>query len=137
MTEILGVIFKSHGKTKQSLLTCKFPSYFQIERSGFQSVLSGFFKAFFNRSLNAFSVLANIRTRGNIECALACLRNNACLSFNFAIVPDADQYTCQLLATDKYRDPYRFALSEQFHHYAIPVRRVKESEANIQLSRPN
>jgi len=111
---------KLSNAAKQSLLTCKFPSYFQIERSGFQSVLSGFFKAFFNRSLNAFPVLANIKTRGNIECALACLRNNACLSFNFAIVPDADQYTCQLLATDKYRDPYRFALSDQFHHYAIP-----------------
>ena len=102
------------------LLTCKFSSYFQIKRGEIQPVHSGFFKVFFNRSLNAFFVLANIRAWGDIECALVCLRIKVCLSFNFAIVPDANQYTCQLLPTDKYRDPYRFALSEQFHHYAMP-----------------
>ncbi|XP_044169208.1 adhesion G protein-coupled receptor L3-like isoform X2 [Acropora millepora] len=92
-----------------------------IKRGEIQPVHSGFFKVFFNRSLNALFVLANIRARGDIECALVCLRIKVCLSFNFAIVPDANQYTCQLLPTDKYRDPYRFALSEQFHHYAMPA----------------
>ncbi|XP_067048970.1 uncharacterized protein [Acropora muricata] len=94
---------------------------FLIKRGEIQPVQSGFFKVFHNRSLNTFFLLANIRAAGDIECALVCLRIKVCLSFNFAIVPDANQYTCQILATDKYRDPHRFALSDQFHHYAMPV----------------
>ena len=70
-----------------------------------------------------FHVLANISSPGNIECALACLRNEACLSFNFAILPYtiSELYICQLLPIDKYWNPDRFALSQKFHHYAIPV----------------
>lgn len=67
--------------------------------------------------------MAEISSPGNVECALACLRNETCLSFNFAIVPHpiSKLYTCQLLPIDKYWNPDRFALSQQFHHYAIPV----------------
>ncbi|XP_074628770.1 EGF-like repeat and discoidin I-like domain-containing protein 3 isoform X1 [Acropora palmata] len=93
-----------------------------IKRSEFQSVSSGIFKAFFNHSLQAFLVLTEISSPGNVECALACLRNETCLSFNFAIVPHpiSKLYTCQLLPIDKYWHPDRLALSQQFHHYAIP-----------------
>ncbi|XP_015761857.1 PREDICTED: EGF-like repeat and discoidin I-like domain-containing protein 3 isoform X2 [Acropora digitifera] len=93
-----------------------------IKRSEFQSVSSGIFKAFFNHSLRAFLVLAEISSPGNVECALACLRNETCLSFNFAIVPHpiSKLYTCQLLPIDKYWNLDLFALSQQFHHYAIP-----------------
>ncbi|XP_044183388.1 uncharacterized protein LOC114971011 isoform X2 [Acropora millepora] len=93
-----------------------------IKRSEFQSVSSGIFKAFFNHSLRAFLVLAEISSPGNVECALACLRNETCLSFNFAIVPHpiSKLYTCQLLPIDKYWNPDRFTLSQQLHHYAIP-----------------
>ncbi|XP_067018185.1 lactadherin-like isoform X2 [Acropora muricata] len=93
-----------------------------IKRSEFQSVRSGIFKAFFNHSLRAFLVLAEVSSPGNVECALACLRNETCLSFNFAIVPHpiSKLYTCQLLPIDKYWNPDRFALSQQFHHFAIP-----------------
>ncbi|XP_029207328.2 EGF-like repeat and discoidin I-like domain-containing protein 3 isoform X1 [Acropora millepora] len=93
-----------------------------IERGEFQPVHWGIFKASFNHSLRFFHVLANISSPGNIECALACLRNEACLSFNFAILPYtiSELYTCQLLPIDKYWNPDRFAFSQQFHHYAIP-----------------
>lgn len=107
-----------------NLLSCKFAFYFnQIKRGEFQPAQSGIFKASFNHSLRAFLVLADITTPGNVECALACLRNEACFSFNFAIVPHtiSKLYTCQLLPIDKYWNPDRFAVSQQFHHYAIPV----------------
>ena len=113
-----------------NLLTRKFPFYFnQIKRSEFQSVTSGIFKAFFNHTLGAFLVLAEISSPGNVDCALACLRNETCLSFNFAILPHtiSKLYTCQLLPIDKYWNPDRFALSHQFHHYAIPVGLVSKS----------
>ncbi|XP_074628765.1 discoidin, CUB and LCCL domain-containing protein 2-like isoform X2 [Acropora palmata] len=93
-----------------------------IERGEFQPVHWGIFKPSFNHSLRVFHVLANISSPGNVECALACLRNEACLSFNFAILPYtiSKLYTCELLPIDKYWNPDRFALSQQFHHYAIP-----------------
>ena len=73
--------------------------------------------------------MAEISSPGNVECALACLRNETCLSFNFAIVPHpiSKLHTCQLLPIDKYWNPDRFASSQQFHHYAIPVGLVSKS----------
>ncbi|KAK2552364.1 hypothetical protein P5673_026444 [Acropora cervicornis] len=109
----------------------------QIERGEFQPVHWGIFKPSFNHSLRFFHVLANISSPGNIECALACLRNEACLSFNFAILPYtiSELYTCQLLPIDKYWNPDRFALSQQFHHYAIPQSFANASDPGHKCTR--
>ena len=95
----------------------------QIERSEYQPLHYGYFKVFFNHSLNVSHILPIISVSDYIQCALSCLQNVLCFSFNVATVPDINskQYACQLLPTDKYRDLDHFALSQEFHHYAIAV----------------
>ena len=53
------------------------------------------------------SLLATLCAQDNEECAFACLQNNECFSFNFAIFPDviSKQRVCHLLSSeDKYRE---------------------------------
>ena len=57
------------------------------------------------------------------NCALKCLVNMSCFSFNFATLPDnnSGQHLCELLASDKYNHANSFVPSRNFHHFAIPV----------------
>ena len=94
-----------------------------IEESELRNLHHGNFKAFLTHLLNVTLSLATISVSGYIQCGFACLENVACISFNFAIVPDiySKQHACHLLPTDKYKNPDYFVTSQQFHHYAIPV----------------
>ena len=57
------------------------------------------------------------------ECALSCVNNPPCFSFNFASSPDADgKYRCELLNEDKYSaNPGKLVSSQEYHHYSIKV----------------
>ena len=57
------------------------------------------------------------------ECALSCVNNPPCSSFNVASSPDADgKYRCELLNEDKYSaNPGQLVRSQEFHHYSIKV----------------
>ncbi|XP_068699764.1 uncharacterized protein [Montipora foliosa] len=94
----------------------------QIQRGQLQNFHYGNFKAFLNHLLNISNVLETVNVPDYIQCAFACLRKVECFSFNFAIAPGVTfkEHTCQLLPTSKYSNPTRFALSQHFHHYAIP-----------------
>lgn len=95
----------------------------QIERSEYQPLHYGNFKVFRNHLLNVSHILPTVSVSEYIQCAFSCLQNVLCFSFNLATVRDINskQYACQLLPTDKYRNLDHFVLSQQFHHYAIPV----------------
>ena len=93
----------------------------QIQRSEDQH--HGYFEVFLNHSLNVSPILSTISVSRYIQCAFSCLQNVLCFSFNVATVQDINskQYACQLLPTDKCRNPDDFVLSQEFHHYATPV----------------
>lgn len=93
----------------------------QIKRSEDQH--HGYFEVFLNHSLNVSPILSTISVSRYIQCAFSCLQNVLCFSFNVATVQDINskQYACQLLPTDKCRNPDDFVLSQEFHHYATPV----------------
>ena len=93
----------------------------QIQRSEDQH--HGYFEVFLNHSLNVSPILSTINVSRYIQCAFSCLQNVLCFSFNVATVQDINskQYACQLLPTDKCRNPDDFVLSQEFHHYATPV----------------
>ena len=57
------------------------------------------------------------------ECALSCVNNPPCSSFNVASSPDADgKYRCELLNEDKYSaNPGQLVSSQKCHHYSIKV----------------
>ncbi|KAK2549621.1 hypothetical protein P5673_029871 [Acropora cervicornis] len=92
----------------------------QIQRSEDQH--HGYFEVFLNHSLNVSPILSTISVSRYIQCAFSCLQNVLCFSFNVATVQDINskQYACQLLPTDKCRNPDDFVLSQEFHHYTTP-----------------
>ena len=58
-----------------------------------------------------------------IDCALACVANSPCVSFNVALSPnESGKLRCELLSEDKFRSPDKLIDSQQFHHYSIKVR---------------
>ena len=95
----------------------------QIERGESEDLHYVNFKEFFHHLLNISQVLATIEAQDYFRCAVGCLTNKACFSFNFAVLPDSKtgRHVCHLLATDKYSHSSGFVLSQEFHHYAISV----------------
>ena len=57
------------------------------------------------------------------ECALSCVDNPPCSSFNVALSPHSDgKYLCELLNEDKYSANLGQLVSSQgYHHYSIKV----------------
>ncbi|KAL9952657.1 hypothetical protein ACROYT_G039941 [Oculina patagonica] len=55
------------------------------------------------------------------ECALSCVDNPPCSSFNLASSPRSDgKYRCELLNEDKYSaNPGQFVSSQEYHHFSI------------------
>ena len=76
---------------------------------------------FLNYSLNVSQVLASFDVVDLMECAVRCITNSTCLSFNIAIFANATNYACRLLPSDKYNQSSNFAPSQEFHHYTIVV----------------
>ena len=68
----------------------------------------------------------------SLSCALSCLDNLACFSFNVAAFPDkAGKFTCEILSSDKYSNSEGFLPSKTFHHFSIVVRNIA---VNLALS---
>ena len=56
------------------------------------------------------------------DCALACVNNPPCSSFNLGLLLTAKgKLQCELLSEDKYRNAGKIFHSQQFHHYSIKV----------------
>lgn len=93
----------------------------QIERNEYEVFQYGNFKEFLNHTLNVSDVLAFFHVQEYICCAINCIANVACVSFNFAILSDINTklHTCHLLATDKYNHSGRFVPNQRFHHYTV------------------
>ena len=73
--------------------------------------------------LDISQVLSFVNVNEYTDCGFQCLANVACLSFNYAILPNSSStlHFCQLLATDKYNHSTAFVQSDHFHHYTIAV----------------
>ena len=69
-------------------------------------------------SIGSSTVVNNYR-----ECALSCVNNVQCLSFNVASSPRTDKkFRCELLNEDKYSaSPGQLVISQEYHHYNIKV----------------
>ena len=88
----------------------------------FRNFSSGIFTRDAHRQL-AVTKLKSFVLDGQVNCALRCIGEPQCLSYNLAAYPDADGlYQCDLLATDKYRATAKdFEASAAFHHYSLWV----------------
>ena len=68
------------------------------------------------------------------SCALSCLENARCISYNVAVFPDADgKYECQLLATDKYNSSDNLKSTKEFKHYSSLVRYLNKWFSKVRL----
>ncbi|XP_044181097.1 neurocan core protein-like [Acropora millepora] len=67
-----------------------------------------------------FTALVKRVVENSLSCALSCLDNLACFSFNVAAFPDkAGKFTCDILSSDKYNNSEGFFPSKSFHHFSI------------------
>ena len=57
------------------------------------------------------------------DCALRCVNDPPCSSFNIALPPSGSDgnFQCELLNADKYRSPEQLVRSEKYHHFSIKV----------------
>ena len=65
------------------------------------------------------------------ECALSCVNNPPCTSFNVASSPRPEgKFRCELLNEDEYSaSPGQLTRSQEYHHYSIKVfRRLPERQ---------
>ena len=95
-----------------------------FNRHNTKDMTSANFEAYPRHVLNISLVAAPaIHVSDKIDCALQCLVNMDCFSFNFAVVPNINGlHVCQLLATDKYNHSNSFLPSPlEFDHFAIMV----------------
>ena len=71
--------------------------------------------------LNA-SLLATLQVSSLGECTFECINHHDCFSVNFGNRVHG-AHTCELINTDKFSQPDRFAVSQEFYHYNIKVGR--------------
>ena len=69
--------------------------------------------------LNA-SLLATLQVSSLDECSFECINHHDCFSVNFGNQAHG-KYTCELMNTDKFNQPDKFAISQEFYHYNIKV----------------
>ena len=69
--------------------------------------------------LNA-SLLATLKVSNLDECAFECLDHHNCISVNFGNRVH-ETHICELINTDKFIQPDRLAISQEFYHYNIKV----------------
>ena len=70
------------------------------------------------------------------DCTFECLSHPSCLSFNMAASRGADdKLWCELLSSDRYRDPEEFRVNATSHHFSVQVRFTQgRSDARNYLS---
>ena len=62
---------------------------------------------------------------GIFDCTLKCVRNPLCFSVNLAASKANDgKLWCELLSSDKYRDPAEYKGNISAHHYRMEVKKV-------------
>jgi len=69
--------------------------------------------------LNA-SLLATLQVSSLGECTYECINHHDCFSVNFGNRVHVT-HTCELINSDKFNQPDRFAISQEFYHYNIKV----------------
>ena len=63
--------------------------------------------------------LTSSMVKGQFFCALLCVNEPRCYSFNVAEYPDSNGlYLCELLVTDKYRATGKLFANATFHHFS-------------------
>ena len=72
------------------------------------------------------SVGSSIVVINHRECALSCVNNPLCSSFNVASSPRPEgKFRCELLNEDRYSaSPGQLTRSQEYHHYSIKVFKV-------------
>ncbi|XP_068682489.1 uncharacterized protein [Montipora foliosa] len=56
------------------------------------------------------------------DCTFECLSHPSCLSFNLAASRGADgKLWCELLSSDRYRDPDEFRINATSHHFSVQI----------------
>ncbi len=72
------------------------------------------------------SVLATLQVSSLGECTFECINNHECFSVNFGDQAEEGKHICELINTDRFSQPDKFVISQDFHHYNIKV--SKETE---------
>ena len=58
----------------------------------------------------------------DFDCALKCLRNPLCFSFNLAVsIGPGEKLWCELLTSDKHRNTAKYKGNDSWHHFSIMV----------------
>ena len=66
------------------------------------------------------------RVRCGAECAVACLEESRCRSYNLAVRAASGALLCQLLSADQFSSSTTLTASQQFHHFTITVSRTSD-----------
>lgn len=69
--------------------------------------------------LNA-SLIATLQVSSLGECTLECINHHDCFSVNFGNQGHG-KHTCELVNADKFNQPGKFTISQEFYHYNIKV----------------
>ena len=67
------------------------------------------------------SVLATLQVSRIGECTLECINNHECFSVNFINQAEGGKHICELINTDRFTQPDKFGINQDFHHYNIKV----------------
>lgn len=113
------------------ILTCWL--FFTISRGEAQKLHSGHgsgFVRFLNFVKHPFHYLNTVKASSLVlasdfaDCAFRCMQTPTCASVNMAAVQslgDSELLWCELLASDKYRNPKSFRENATSHHFSITV----------------
>lgn len=113
------------------ILTCWL--FFTISRGEAQKLHSGHgsgFVRFLNFVKHPFHYLNTVKASSLVlasdfaDCAFRCMQTPTCASVNVAAVQslgDSELLWCELLASDKYRNPKSFRENATSHHFSITV----------------
>ena len=89
-----------------------------------QSITQRLFIAEEFHQLN-LSRVETVEVWGIFDCAFKCVRNPLCFSVNLAASKATDgKLLCELLSSDKYRDPAEYKGDFSAHHYRMEVKKV-------------
>ena len=93
-----------------------------LKRSRFPRLSYANFEAHNFQHLQSSVLDSSCEVVQGIDCALTCVDNAPCISFNVASSPNENgQLRCELLSEDKFRNPDKLTDSQEFHHYSIKV----------------
>ena len=93
-----------------------------LKRSRFPRLSYANFEAHNFQHLQGSVLDSSCEVVQGIDCALTCVDNTPCVSFNVASSSNENgKLRCELLSEDKFRNPDKLTDSQEFHHYSIKV----------------